>query len=67
VFDERCEKHALIPPNTTAIVQVPAAQVDAVRESGRGVTEAVGMRLLRAEGGAVELDISSSDYRFVVD
>ena len=56
-----------IPPNTTAIVQLPAAHADAVRESGRPATEANGVRLLRAEEGTVEFEVSSGDYCFVVE
>lgn len=56
-----------LPPNTTAIVHLPAAQVDAVRESGRPVTDAVGIRLLSAEEGSVEMEILSGGYRFAVD
>jgi len=56
-----------IPPNTTATVRLPTANVNAVQESGRPVSQAVGVRLLRLERGAVELEIASGNYRFVVD
>lgn len=56
-----------IPPNTTAVVRLPVTAIDAVRESGQPVAEAIGVRPLRAGDGAVELEISSGTYRFVVD
>ena len=56
-----------IPPNTTAIVHLPAAQVASITENGLPLTDAVGVRLLSAEGRTVELEVSSGEYRFVVD
>ena len=51
-----------LPPNTSAEVWVPAAQVSNVRESGAPVGQAPGVRFLRQEGGRVVLAIDSGRY-----
>ena len=53
-----------IPPNSTATVYVPAASADAVTESGKPLAKAQGVKLLRAEKGAVVLAVASGEYHF---
>jgi len=53
-----------IPPNTTATVHVPGADPAAVRESGRPVSEAGGVKILGTKGEAVALEIGSGRYSF---
>jgi len=67
VDGERLVLEIGVPPNTTAMVRLPGDRVDGVREDGRPVTEAAGVRVLRAEQGDVELEATSGTYRFVVD
>jgi alpha-L-rhamnosidase len=55
-----------IPPNTTATVYVPAASAAAVTESGKPLAKAKGVKLLRAEKGAVVLAVASGEYHFAV-
>ncbi len=61
-FDWRIE----VPANATATVYVPAAGADAVTEGGKPLAKAKGVKLLRAEGGAVALEVGSGEYRFSV-
>jgi alpha-L-rhamnosidase len=61
-FDWRIE----VPANATATVCVPAASAEAVTEGGRPLATAKGVKLLRAEGGAVVLEVESGEYRFAV-
>jgi alpha-L-rhamnosidase len=56
-----------IPPNTTALVRLPASRIDAIREDGRPIEQAVGVRLVQIEKEAVELEIASGDYQFTLD
>ncbi len=62
---ERLSLAITIPPNTTATVFVPAADASAVKEGGQSVDRAVGVKLLREEGGCVVLAVESGTYRFL--
>lgn len=53
-----------IPPNTTAIVYVPARDATKVTESGKPASEVSGIKLLRYENGAAIFEIGSGAYRF---
>ncbi len=53
-----------IPPNTTAVVRLPTPNAEAVRENGRPVAEAGGVRLLQIGSGTADFQISSGNYRF---
>ena len=53
-----------VPPNATATVYVPASGADAVTEGGKPLAKARGVKLLRAESGAVVLDVASGSYSF---
>ena len=50
-----------IPVNTRATVYVPSANV---RESGRSITQAEGVKRLREDGDWTALDVGSGDYHF---
>ncbi|MFQ5806335.1 MAG: glycoside hydrolase family 78 protein [Phycisphaerae bacterium] len=56
----------VIPANTTATVYVPAADVDAVEESGQPAEKAEGVQFLRMDGGAAVYRVASGNYRFSV-
>ena len=55
-----------IPPNATAVVYVPTIDADEIRESGRPVSQAKGVRLLRVENGYTLLSVGSGSYHFIV-
>jgi alpha-L-rhamnosidase len=62
IEDGRFILEALVPPNTTATVQVPCS--DDVTEGGRPVHEAVGVEFVRAGGGETVLAVGSGRYEF---
>jgi alpha-L-rhamnosidase len=53
-----------VPPNTTATLYVPASDPGRVTEGGQPLDRAAGVKLLRAEGGRVVLEVGSGEYRF---
>jgi hypothetical protein len=53
-----------IPANTTATVFVPGRSLEQINESGRPVSEAQGVRLLRQEGTALVFEVGSGQYIF---
>jgi alpha-L-rhamnosidase len=53
-----------VPPNTTATVYVPAREASDVRESGRLLDQAEGVKFLRMEQDAAVLEVGSGEYRF---
>ena len=53
-----------IPANTTATAWVPASVAGLVRESGRPLSAAPGVMVLRAEPDAVVCELQSGAYRF---
>ena len=53
-----------IPPNTTALVRVPAADAKTVTESGRPAAQATGVKFLRSENGAAVYEVGSGTYAF---
>jgi alpha-L-rhamnosidase len=53
-----------IPANTTATIYVPAKRADAVTESGKIVSQASGVKLLRFEDGAAVFEVGGGKYQF---
>ncbi len=53
-----------VPPNTTAEVWVPARAASAVREGGRALDQAGGVRVLRQDGDRVVVEVGSGRYAF---
>ncbi|MBI5395963.1 MAG: rhamnosidase, partial [Verrucomicrobia bacterium] len=53
-----------IPANTTATVFVPAANADAVTESGKPLAKAPGVKFLRMKGDRAVLEVEAGSYRF---
>ena len=53
-----------IPPNTTAIVRVPAANAGRLTESGQPLAKAVGVKYLHTEADRVILALDSGSYSF---
>ncbi len=53
-----------LPPNTSAVVWMPAADPGAVTEGGQALDQADGVRVLRQEGDRTLLEVASGRYRF---
>jgi alpha-L-rhamnosidase len=56
--------NVIIPPNTTALVKLPAAEKDQVTEGGIVLKEVKGIDGLTAKGNDVELKLGSGRYKF---
>jgi hypothetical protein len=56
----------VIPANTTAVVYVPAASLDDVRESGVSASRAPDIKFLRAEKGYAAFEVGSGKYVFTI-
>jgi len=65
--DGAFELAVTIPANTTATVALPATDAAKLREGGRALAEATGVKLLRLENGRAFLEIGSGDYAFRVE
>ena len=69
VTDWTCENgrftlHAVVPPNTTATVFIPANDAAGVTESGQQADKADGIKFLRMESRAAVYAVGSGTYRF---
>jgi hypothetical protein len=53
-----------LPPNTSAEVWMPAAEAGSVREGGRPIGRAPGVRFLRQDGGRAVFAVDSGRYAF---
>ena len=51
-----------VPPNTTAVIYVPAASPERVTEEGKAASAAAGMRFLRMEKGRAVFEAGSGTY-----
>jgi len=54
-----------VPPNTTAIVHLPAARLEDVTESGKPAGHADGVRFLREAPEAIRFQVEAGAYEFV--
>jgi alpha-L-rhamnosidase len=54
-----------VPVNSVATAYVPAADAQRVREIGKALTAAAGVKFLRSEGGRVVVELGSGDYELV--
>jgi alpha-L-rhamnosidase len=54
----------MIPPNTTALVTIPAKDAATVTESGHPASSARGVKFLRIEPGAAIYEVASGAYTF---
>ncbi len=64
VADGRLRLDITIPTNTTATVYVPAKDAASVKEGKKLASEAVGVKFLRIEDGAVVFLVQSGTYSF---
>ncbi|MBL7972838.1 MAG: family 78 glycoside hydrolase catalytic domain [Prolixibacteraceae bacterium] len=55
-----------IPPNTTAIVYLPAATGSAITEGGRDIAAVKEIKLIREENGRKVIQLASGDYGFEI-
>jgi alpha-L-rhamnosidase len=53
-----------IPPNTNAVVTLPAKDAATVTESGRPASNARGVKFLRIEPNAATYEVQSGAYTF---
>lgn len=60
----RFHLNVAIPPNTTALVYVPAKDAGAVTESGVPAIKARGVKFLGGEAGAAVFEVQSGRYAF---
>lgn len=56
----------VIPPDTTALIELPASPSDGLTESGEPVSDAAGIKVLPSGGTAHRLQAGSGRYRFNV-
>jgi alpha-L-rhamnosidase len=54
-----------VPANTSATVYVPAKDIQSVTESGRILSKATGVKLVKMEADCAVLEVGSGDYQFV--
>ena len=62
---DRFEWNISIPANTSATVYIPASSVEEIRESGLAIADIKEIKFIKAEDGAVILEIPSGDYYFL--
>lgn len=62
---DRFEWNISIPANTSATVYIPANSVEEIRESGLAIADIKEIKFIKAEDGAVILEIPSGDYYFL--
>ncbi len=55
-----------VPSNTSAEVTLWETDVDRIREGGRPVSDARGVRAVRRQGGDVIVTVGSGSYEFTV-
>ncbi len=53
-----------VPPNTTATLYLPIAGKATLRESGRELSESVGLKPLRSEAGCTVVELAPGYYEF---
>ena len=56
----------VVPPNTAAMVWLPAKDSAMVTESGKPAAKAAGVKFVRSEGGSVIYEVESGNYSFRV-
>jgi hypothetical protein len=56
--------YVVIPPNSTAMIEVPAAGADSVKEGGLPAGQAPGLKFVQMNASAAEFEAGSGDYHF---
>lgn len=57
---------AEVPPNSTASLVLPAASIDAVKESGLPLEESSGITNIRVQEGLLYCDLAAGNYHFQI-
>jgi hypothetical protein len=57
--------HVDLPPNTTALVHLPAATNAQIQEHGASLEKTVGVKIVRRDANTTVLEVSSGSYEFV--
>jgi alpha-L-rhamnosidase len=63
---ERFTWHVTVPPNTTALIRIPAKQGQQLAESGKPLSEAPGLRALGTQDQRVAVEAQPGTYTFEV-
>jgi alpha-L-rhamnosidase len=58
------EWNMTIPANSSATIYIPAATVNDVLESGKNISGAEGVQLVKWEKGVAVITVASGDYQF---
>jgi len=56
--------HVIIPPNTTATIDVPTSDGSSVMESGKPIEKSGGIKFLDFKNSSAAYEVGSGDYRF---
>lgn len=56
-----------IPPNSSALVSIPATSADQVSEGGQKINLSEGIKIINANDGIVNLEVGSGNYEFKVE
>ena len=64
--DGRVELRVTVPANTTATIRLPASDPTLVREQGKTLSEAVGVKFLRTEPDGIVCELLSGSYQFEI-
>ena len=62
--DDKLVLEVAIPPNTTGVVRVPAASPESVKEGGKPLADAPGVKVIDAAPGRIAVEVGSGRYRF---
>jgi alpha-L-rhamnosidase len=55
-----------IPPNASADISLPAANVGQITEGGKALGQSPGLRIIKEKEGKIRLTVGSGNYRFVI-
>lgn len=58
--------NASVPPNTTAMILLPASDAMAIREAGNPLVDSLGIRGVTQLADSVKIEVGSGDYAFMV-
>jgi alpha-L-rhamnosidase len=56
-----------VPPNSSALVSLPARSAEAIREQGRPLAKSAGVRFVQMAGERAVLECASGHYRFEIE
>ncbi|MBC8052548.1 MAG: family 78 glycoside hydrolase catalytic domain [Sphingobacteriaceae bacterium] len=56
--------HVIVPPNTTALINIPAKAYSFVTEGGKPITQAKGVKVKGMDSSYAIVQVGSGDYKF---